>query len=155
MRVGFGIDIHPFAKGRDLFLGGVKVPHSKGLKGHSDADVLVHAVMDALLGAAGLGDIGIHFPNSDMSLKNISSLLLLKRVKAILKKEKFKIENIDCTLQIEVPKVAPFLPLMRQNIAMSLGLALHQVNVKATRAEKLGFVGEEKGVVAYAVCMIK
>jgi 2-C-methyl-D-erythritol 2,4-cyclodiphosphate synthase len=155
MRVGFGIDIHPFSKGRDLVLGGVKVPHSKGLKGHSDADVLVHAVMDALLGAAGLGDIGIHFPNSDQSLKNISSLLLLKRVKTILKKEKFKIENIDSTLQIEVPKVAPFLPLMRQNIAMSLGLALHQVNVKATRAEKLGFVGEEKGVVAYAVCMIR
>lgn len=154
MRVGFGIDIHPFAKGRDLVLGGVKIPHSKGLKGHSDADALIHAVMDALIGAAGLGDIGIHFPNSDPGLKNISSLILLERVKDLLKKKKFKIVNVDSTLQIEAPKVAPFLNIMSKNIAKALGISSGQVNVKATRAEKLGFVGEEKGIVAYAVCMI-
>jgi 2-C-methyl-D-erythritol 2,4-cyclodiphosphate synthase len=154
MRVGFGIDIHPYKKGRSLCLGGVKIPYAKGLQGHSDADVLIHAIMDALLGAASLGDIGIHFP-SHPKYRNISSLLLLKKVKTLLKKKRYKIQNIDSTLLMEAPKVAPYIPRMQKNIAAILDLSLNQVSIKATRSEGLGFVGRVEGIAACAICMIK
>lgn len=154
MRIGFGIDIHPFKKGRSLFLGGVKISYTKGLDGHSDADVLIHAIMDALLGAASLGDIGIHFPG-DPKYRNISSLLLLENVKVLLKKKKYKIQNIDSTLLMEAPKVASYIPQMRKNIADILDVSLNQVSVKATRSEGLGFIGRVEGVAACAICMIK
>ncbi|MBI1882725.1 MAG: 2-C-methyl-D-erythritol 2,4-cyclodiphosphate synthase [Chlamydiae bacterium] len=153
-RIGFGLDIHPFKKGRALVLGGVKIPHSKGLDGHSDADALIHAIMDGLLGAAALRDIGMHFPPHE-KYKNISSLLLLRKVKALLKKNHFQIENIDSTLVIEAPKIAPFIEKMRGNISKNLEISLLRVNVKATRSEGLGFVGRGEGVAAYAVCLLK
>ncbi|MBI1871510.1 MAG: 2-C-methyl-D-erythritol 2,4-cyclodiphosphate synthase [Chlamydiae bacterium] len=153
-RIGFGLDIHPFKTGRPLVLGGVNVPCQKGLQGHSDADVLVHAVMDALLGSAGLGDIGIHFPGGDPKYKNISSLLLLKKVEVLIKKKGFSIQNIDSTLTIEEPKISHLIPNMRKKISSILSLSPDQVNIKATRAEGLGFVGRVEGVCAYAVCLL-
>jgi 2-C-methyl-D-erythritol 2,4-cyclodiphosphate synthase len=154
MRIGFGIDIHPFKKGRPLILGGVKISYKMGLKGHSDADVLIHAIMDALLGAASLGDIGKHFPQTP-KYHNISSLLLLGKVKLLLKKEGYKIQNIDSTLLMEAPRIADFIPQMQKNIAYFLGISQDKVSVKATRSEGMGFVGRVEGVAACATCMIR
>ena len=155
MRIGNGYDVHAFAEGRKLILGGTLIPHTKGLLGHSDADVLVHAIMDALLGAAALGDIGQHFPDSSAEFKGISSLILLKRVNDILKEKGFLIENIDSIIVAQKPKLAKFIPEMRQNIADCLGINVENINVKATTTEKLGFEGREEGISSYAVCLLK
>ena len=155
MRIGNGYDVHAFAEGRKLILGGVEIPHLRGLLGHSDADVLVHAVMDALLGAAALGDIGQHFPDSSDEFKGISSLLLLERVADLLKEKGYEIENIDSIVVAQKPKVAKFIPDMRKNIAGILGINIEKVNVKATTTEKLGFEGREEGISSYAVCLLK
>lgn len=155
MRIGNGYDVHAFAEGRKLILGGVEIPHTKGLLGHSDADVLVHAVMDALLGAAALGDIGQHFPDSSDEFKGISSLLLLERVAALLKEKGYEIENIDSVVVAQKPKIAKFIPDMTKNIADVLGIDIEKVNVKATTTEKLGFEGREEGISSYAVCLLK
>ncbi len=154
MRIGHGYDVHQLVAGRALILGGVKIPHAKGLLGHSDADVLIHAVCDACLGAAGLGDIGRHFPDSDARYKNIDSRLLLRDVCASLKQHGWRVENIDSTLVVQAPKLAPHLPAMAQNIATDLEIALTSVNVKATTTEKLGFAGREEGIAAHAVVLL-
>lgn len=154
MRIGNGYDVHAFAEGRKLILGGVEIPHTKGLLGHSDADVLVHAVMDALLGAAALGDIGQHFPDSSDEFKGISSLLLLKRVAGLLDEKGYEIENIDSIVVAQKPKIAKFIPDMRKNMADVLGIDIEKVNVKATTTEKLGFEGREEGISSYAVCLL-
>lgn len=154
MRIGHGYDVHPLVAGRDLILGGVKIPHSKGLLGHSDADVLIHAVCDACLGAAGLGDIGRHFPDTDAQYKDIDSRILLRRVRASLKQRGWRVENIDSTLIAQAPKLAPHLIAMAQNIATDLGIAVTGVNVKATTTEKLGFAGREEGIAAHAVVLL-
>ncbi len=155
MRVGMGYDVHKLTGDRPLVLGGVTIPHSAGLIGHSDADVLVHAVMDALLGAAALGDIGRHFPDTDPAYEGISSLTLLERVGDLLAREGYGIENIDATVIAQRPKLAPFIAEMEQNIAGTLGIAPGQVNVKATTEEHLGFTGREEGIAACAVSMIR
>lgn len=154
MRIGHGYDVHRLVECRDLILGGVKVPFELGLLGHSDADVLLHAVCDALLGAAALGDIGKHFPDSNESLKNIDSRILLRHTVGLLKEKGYKIENIDATVIAQKPKLAPFIAKMRENIANDCGLNLEQVNVKATTEEGLGFTGELLGISAHAVCLI-
>ncbi len=154
MRIGHGYDVHRFEKGRELFLGGVNIPFDLGLKGHSDADVLLHAVCDALLGAAALGDIGKHFPDTDNRYKGISSLILLKNVGGLVKEAGYKIENIDVTVIAQVPKLAPYIEEMRQNIADTLCLDKSAVNVKATTEEGLGFTGEKLGIAAHSVCLI-
>jgi 2-C-methyl-D-erythritol 2,4-cyclodiphosphate synthase len=154
MRVGFGYDVHAFVTGRPLFLGGVEVPHTHGLLGHSDADVLLHAICDALLGAAALGDIGRHFPDSDSSYKGISSVLLLRRTVDLLKEKGFRIENIDSTVVLQKPKLAPFIPRMVHGIAAAVGVPPDRVNVKATTTERLGFTGREEGIAAYAVVLL-
>ena len=154
MRIGHGYDVHQLVAGRALILGGVKIPHAKGLLGHSDADVLIHAVCDACLGAAGLGDIGQHFPDSDARYKNIDSRLLLRDVCASLKQHGWRVENIDSTLVAQAPKLAPHLPAMAQNIATDLEIAVACVNVKATTTEKLGFAGREEGIAAHAVVLL-
>lgn len=155
MRVGHGYDVHAFAEGRKLILGGVDVPHSKGLMGHSDADVLTHAVCDALLGAAALGDIGAHFPDTDAAYKGADSLLLLKAVVKLLKDKGYRIENIDSTLIAQKPKLAPYIEQMRKNLAAALGIELDSVSVKATTEERLGFTGREEGIAAHALCLIE
>ena len=155
MRIGNGYDVHAFAEGRKLILGGVDIPHTKGLLGHSDADVLVHAVMDALLGAAALGDIGRHFPDSSDEFRGINSLLLLKRVGALLNEKGYCVENIDSIVVAQKPKIMKFIPEMRKNIADCLGIDIDKVNVKATTTEKLGFEGREEGISSYAVCLLK
>ena len=154
MRVGMGYDVHRLAENRRLVLGGVEIPHAKGLLGHSDADVAVHAVMDALLGAAALGDIGKHFPDTDPAYKGISSLLLLERVGALLEENMFFIENIDATIIAQAPKMRPHIEQMRENIANALHIGIDQINVKATTEEGLGFTGEGKGISAQAVCLL-
>jgi 2-C-methyl-D-erythritol 2,4-cyclodiphosphate synthase len=154
MRVGFGYDVHRMVEGRRLILGGVEIAHPKGPEGHSDADVLSHAIVDALLGAAAFGNIGTRFPNTDPAYKNISSLLLLSAVKSLLDKEKYRIHNVDSTVSLESPKLLSYIPSMREKIAGSLGVATDQVSVKATSGETLGFVGRGDGVVAYAVALI-
>ena len=155
MRIGHGYDVHPLVAGRDLILGGVKIPHSKGLQGHSDADVLIHAICDACLGAAGLGDIGHHFPDTDAQYKNIDSRKLLQRVKASIAERGWKVVNVDSTIVAQAPRVAAFLPRMIQNISADLGIADEQVNIKATTTEKLGFTGREEGIVAQAVVLLE
>ncbi|MBQ3195654.1 MAG: 2-C-methyl-D-erythritol 2,4-cyclodiphosphate synthase [Clostridia bacterium] len=155
MRVGHGYDVHAFAEGRKLILGGVDVPHSKGLRGHSDADVLTHAVCDALLGAAALGDIGAHFPDTDAAYKGADSLLLLKAVVKLLKDKGYRIENIDSTLIAQKPKLAPYIEQMRKNLAAASGIELDSVSVKATTEERLGFTGREEGIAAHALCLIE
>ncbi len=155
MRVGIGYDVHPLVVGRPLILGGTTIPYPKGLAGHSDADVLGHAIADALLGAAALGNIGTQFPNSDPTLKNISSLLLLERVKLLLVKHKWGIINIDSTINLEAPKLSPYIDLMRDNLARSLGLRPDQVSVKATTGEGIGFIGRGDGAAAYAVALLE
>lgn len=154
MRVGMGYDVHKLVEGRDLILGGVKVPHPLGLLGHSDADVLLHAIMDALLGAAALGDIGKHFPDTDPKYKGISSLKLLEHVKGLLEENGYVIENIDATIIAQKPKLRPYIEEMEQNIAATLGIAREQINVKATTEEGLGFTGTEAGISAQAICSL-
>ena len=154
MRVGFGYDVHRLVEERKLILGGVEVPYEKGLLGHSDADVLVHALMDAMLGAAGMGDIGRHFPDTDNQYKGIDSMLLLERVTQLLHAAGYKINNIDVTVVAQRPKLAGFIPQMVTNIARVVGAEESMVNVKATTTEKLGFEGEGLGMSAYAVCTI-
>ena len=154
MRIGAGYDVHRLTEGRDLILGGVLIPYEKGLLGHSDADVIVHAIMDALLGAAALGDIGQHFPDSDPAYEGISSMELLKRTGELLDENRFLIENIDSTIIAQRPKLAPYLTQMRQNVADALGLKLSQVSIKATTEEGLGFTGSGEGIAASAVCLL-
>ena len=154
MRVGMGYDDHRLVPERDLIIGGVKIPYEKGLLGHSDADVLLHAIMDALLGAAALGDIGKHFPDNDPAYKGADSLMLLGRVGEILSEEGYVIENIDSTIIAQKPKMAPHIEQMRKNIADTLGLDISRVNVKATTEEGLGFTGTGEGISAQAVALI-
>lgn len=155
MRIGHGYDVHRLTEGRKLILGGVEVPYEKGLLGHSDADVLTHAVMDALLGAAGLGDIGRHFPDSDPAYAGAESLKLLDHVVAMLKEKGWKVENLDATILAQRPKLAPYIPRMRDNLAACLGASAEQINVKATTEEGLGFTGSGEGMAAHAVCLLQ
>jgi 2-C-methyl-D-erythritol 2,4-cyclodiphosphate synthase len=155
MRVGTGYDVHRLTEGRDLILGGVKIPYEKGLLGHSDADVLLHAVMDALLGAAALGDIGAHFPDTDPAYKGISSMKLLEHVGRLLDEHGYIVENIDATVIAQRPKLRPYIEEMRQNIAGVLKIEVEQVNVKATTEEGLGFTGTGEGISAQAVCALE
>lgn len=154
MRVGIGYDVHRLSAGRDLVIGGVKIEHEMGLLGHSDADVLLHAIMDALLGAAALGDIGKHFPDTDGAYLGISSMTLLEQVGDLLTKECYFIENIDATIIAQAPKMRPFIEQMCENIARALGIEVIQVNVKATTEEGLGFTGSKEGISAQAICML-
>ena len=155
MRVGQGYDVHRLTEGRELILGGVNIPYEKGLDGHSDADVLVHAVMDALLGAAALGDIGKHFPDTDPAYKGISSILLLKHVGGLLRSNGWKIGNIDATVIAQRPKLAPYIRNMCENIAEALDIDIDQINVKATTEEGLGFTGEGLGIASNAICIVE
>ena len=155
MRIGHGYDVHRLVEGRDLILGGVKIPYEKGLLGHSDADVLTHAVMDALLGAAALGDIGKHFPDTDPAYKGADSLQLAQHVAKLLQDHGYRIGNIDATVIAQAPKLAPHIPLMKQNLARALGCDADQINVKATTEEHLGFTGEGLGIAAHAVCLLE
>ncbi len=154
MRIGLGFDVHQLVEGRKLILGGIEISHEKGLLGHSDADVLLHAIMDALLGAASLGDIGEHFPDSDERYKNADSMELLSYVYKRVKKLKYSVVNIDTVIMAEKPKLKPSIPQMIDRISQSLGLALGQVSIKATTTEKLGFVGREEGIAAQAVVLL-
>lgn len=154
MRIGTGYDVHRLTEGRKLIIGGVEIPYEKGLLGHSDADVLLHAIMDALLGAAALGDIGKHFPDTDAAFKGISSLKLLSRVRELLEENCFFIENIDATIIAQSPKMRPYIDTMRKNIADALGIDAAVVNVKATTEEGLGFTGTGEGISAQAVCLL-
>lgn len=154
MRVGMGYDVHRLTKDRDLILGGVKIPWEKGLLGHSDADVLIHAIMDALLGAAALGDIGQHFPDTDPAYKGISSIRLLKHVVALLSEKGYGIGNIDAVIIAQKPKMAPHIPQMKENIAEALEIDMDCLNIKATTEEKLGFTGREEGIASEAVCLL-
>ena len=153
-RVGIGYDVHKLVTDRKLILGGVDIPHEKGLLGHSDADVLLHAISDALLGAAALGDIGKHFPDTDERFKGISSLILLKHVGELLQAKNYKINNIDATIVAQRPKLLPFIPTMQKNEAETLNLPIEDVNIEATTEECLGFTGNEEGISSYAVCSI-
>ncbi len=155
MRVGTGFDVHAYASGRKLILGGVEIDHAKGLEGHSDADVLVHAIMDAILGACGLGDIGIHFPDSDMEYRDISSLTLLGEVRKKMEAEGFEIENIDTVLILQEPKVSKYFGKMEENIADILKIDISQINLKATTTEHLGFCGRGEGIAAKAITLLK
>ncbi|MBE6796902.1 MAG: 2-C-methyl-D-erythritol 2,4-cyclodiphosphate synthase [Ruminococcaceae bacterium] len=155
MRIGNGYDVHKLCENRDLIIGGVKIPFEKGLLGHSDADVLLHAVCDALLGAAALGDIGKHFPDNSDEFKGIDSRILLRKVVELLDEKSYKISNIDSTIIAQKPKMAPFIEQMRKNIADDCGLSINQVNVKATTEEGLGFTGSGEGISAAAVCIIE
>lgn len=154
MRIGMGYDVHKLVEGRKLIIGGVDIPYEKGLLGHSDADVLLHAISDALLGAAALGDIGKHFPDTDPAYKGISSLLLLKHVGKLLEENYFFIENIDATIIAQAPKMRPHIDTMRANIAQALGISVEQVNVKATTEEGLGFTGTGEGISSQAICLL-
>ena len=154
MRVGTGYDVHRLAAGCRLVIGGVEITHHMGLLGHSDADVLTHAIMDAMLGAAGLGDIGLHFPDSDPAYAGISSLILLEKVARLLEEKLFFIENIDATIIAEAPKMRPYIADMRARLAAALGILSEQVNVKATSEEGLGFTGSGEGIAAQAICLL-
>ena len=154
MRIGQGYDVHRLVEGRKLILGGVEIPHTKGLLGHSDADVLVHAIMDALLGACALGDIGKHFPDNDNEYKNADSIELLKKVCDLIRKSGFEISNIDSTVIAQSPKLAPYIEKMRENIAVACSININQISVKATTEERLGFTGNEEGISASAVCLM-
>ena len=154
MRIGMGYDVHRLVENRKLIIGGVEIPYEKGLLGHSDADVLLHAIMDALLGAAALGDIGKHFPDTDPAYSGISSLKLLERVGELLEEHSFLIENIDATIIAQAPKMRPHIDTMRENIARALGIDASQVNVKATTEEGLGFTGSGEGISSQAICLL-
>jgi 2-C-methyl-D-erythritol 2,4-cyclodiphosphate synthase len=153
-RIGFGIDFHQLVEGRDLWIGGIKLPHSKGALGHSDADVLLHAICDAMLGAACLGDIGFHFPDTDEAYKNIDSKILLEKTKELIAKAGYQIGNIDATICLEFPKIKPHAPEMRKVIAAILSVDENAVSVKATTSERMGFVGREEGIAAYATVLL-
>ena len=154
LRVGMGYDVHQLVEDRKLIIGGVEIPHEKGLLGHSDADVLLHAIMDALIGAIGEGDIGKHFPDTDSHYKGISSILLLEEVAKLLKEKKATMHNIDATIIAQRPKMAPYIMQMRENIAKALQIQVGQINVKATTEEKLGFTGLEQGISSQAVTLV-
>lgn len=153
-RIGHGYDVHRLAENRKLIIGGVDIPHTKGLLGHSDADVLAHAICDALLGAAALGDIGKHFPDNDNSYKNADSLILLQRVCALIRDEGYEISNIDSTILAQAPKLRPYIDEMRKNLAKAMNLSIKDISVKATTEERLGFTGNEEGISAHAVALI-
>ena len=155
MRIGHGYDVHKLVAGRRLVLGGVEIENDKGLLGHSDADVLIHAVMDALLGAAALGDIGKHFPDNEEKYKDISSVILLEKVAGLLEKEGYRVENIDATIIAQRPKLAPYTEIMRENIAVALSCEKEKINIKATTEEGLGFTGDGSGIAAHAVALIE
>lgn len=155
MRIGIGYDVHKFEKNRKLILGGVEIPYEKGLLGHSDADVILHAVMDALLGAAALGDIGQHFPDTDPEYEGISSLSLLGKVGALLKEHHYSVGNIDAVIIAQKPRMMPYLPQMRKNTAAVLGIGEERVSIKATTEEGLGFTGRGEGIAAQAVCILE
>jgi len=155
IKVGQGFDVHQLVSGRKCIIGGVEIPFHKGLDGHSDADVLLHAIADAILGAAGLGDIGQHFPNTDPSIKDIDSRDILKKVILLIQEKKYSIINIDATVICELPKLAPFIDRMKNNIALDCGLDIKAVNVKATTTETLGFTGRGEGIAAQAICLIE
>lgn len=155
MRIGFGYDVHELVEDRKLIIGGIDIPHEKGLLGHSDADVLVHSVMDSILGAMALGDIGYHFPDTDEKYKDVSSLDLLSQVKEIMEDNKYKIGNIDSTIVAEKPKLASYIDEMRKNISEVLETDMKNIGIKATTTEKLGFVGKEKGISSYCVCLLE
>ena len=155
MRIGMGYDVHKLVPNRDLILGGVKIPHELGLLGHSDADVLLHSIMDALLGAAALGDIGKHFPDTDLTYKGADSVKLLEHVGRLIREAGYSIENIDATIIAQRPKMRPHIDTMRRNIKEALGIELDQINVKATTEEGLGFTGSEEGISAQAICLLQ
>lgn len=155
MRIGLGYDVHKLVKGRKLILGGVTIPHKKGLLGHSDADVLLHALCDSMLGAAGLRDIGYYFSNKDSRWKNISSLVLLEECQKLIRKQKLKVGNIDITLILEEPKISPYIDQMKKNIVKILGIRTSQISIKSTTAEGLGFIGKKQGCSAYSICLLK
>lgn len=154
MRIGMGYDVHRLVEGRDLIIGGEHIPYDKGLLGHSDADVLVHAIMDAILGAAALGDIGKHFPDTEENFKGIDSLILLAMTRGLIEAEHFMIENIDATIIAQAPKMRPYIDKMRENIASVLSIDVSQINIKATTEEGLGFTGSGEGIAAQAICML-
>ena len=154
MRIGMGYDVHRLTENRNLILGGVKIPWEKGLLGHSDADVLIHAIMDALLGAAALGDIGQHFPDTDPAYEGISSVKLLEHVASLLEKKGYGVGNIDAVIIAQKPKMAPHIPQMRANMAKAMGINESQLNIKATTEEKLGFTGREEGIASQAICLL-
>lgn len=153
-RIGIGVDFHKLAEGRKLYIGGIEIPHHKGAVGHSDADVLLHAICDAMLGAAGLGDIGQHFPDTNPTFKNIDSKILLQRTIDLISNEKYSIENIDSTVCLEVPKIKMYIEQMQKTIANIVGINQKDVSIKATTTEKLGFVGREEGIMAYATVLL-
>ncbi len=155
MRIGMGYDVHKLTEKRKLILGGVDIPYEKGLLGHSDADVLIHAIMDAILGAASLGDIGKHFPDTDPAYEGISSIKLMEHVAGLLRENGFEIGNIDATVIAQRPKLAAYIPQMRQNMADALGIEVSQINVKATTEEGLGFTGAGQGIASQAICLLK
>lgn len=155
MRVGLGYDVHQLVEGRDLILGGVKIPYDKGLLGHSDADVLIHTIMDSILGALGLGDIGKHFPDTDMEYKDISSMVLLGRVYQLMDEKGYEIGNLDVSVAAQKPKLAPYIGEMRENVAALLKTPVDNINIKATTTEELGFVGRKEGMEAYGICLLK
>ena len=155
MRIGHGYDVHRLVKGRKCIIGGVDIPHETGLDGHSDADVLVHAVMDALLGALALGDIGKHFPDTDPRYKGADSMALLRHVAALIAKEGYRLGNLDATVLAQAPKLAPHIMQMRENIAAALGCEVSRVSVKATTEEKLGFTGAKQGIATHCVCLLE
>ena len=155
MRIGFGYDVHELVEDRDLILGGVHIPHELGLLGHSDADVLVHSIMDSLLGALALGDIGKIFPDTDMQYKDISSIVLLERVYIVMTEKGFQVGNIDATVAAQRPKLSPYIDEMRAVIANVLNTSIDNINIKATTTEKLGFVGREEGMSCYSVCLLE
>ena len=154
-RIGFGVDFHQLVEGRDLWIGGVKIPHSKGALGYSDADVLLHAICDAMLGAACLGDIGVHFPDTSNDFKNIDSKILLKKCSDLIAEAGYRIVNIDSTLCLELPKVKPYVQQMQETIATVLSIKVSDVSIKATTTEKMGFIGREEGLAAYATILLE
>ena len=155
MRIGQGFDVHALVPGRKLVIGGVEIPYERGLLGHSDADVLLHAICDAMLGAASLGDIGLHFPDTDQAYKNIDSKVLLARTRELIAQKGYSVVNVDASLCLQAPKIKPYVPAMQEVIAQHLGVTVEEVSIKATTTEKLGFVGREEGVVAYATVLLE
>ncbi len=155
IRVGFGFDVHQLQEGLDLFVGGVQIPHNKGALGHSDADALIHAICDALLGAAGLKDIGYYFPDTSAEFKGIDSKILLQRVVGLIKEKGYSVGNVDASLVLERPKIKPYIDDMREVLASILQVGIDDVSIKATTNEKMGYVGREEGIAAYAVCLIQ
>lgn len=155
LRIGTGVDFHQLAEGREFWIGGVLVPHHKGGLGHSDADVLLHAICDALLGALCLGDIGFHFPDTDPKYKNIDSKILLQQTMLLIQKEGYRVINIDSTLCLEEPKIKPYIQLMQQSISSIAGISVKDISIKATTTEQMGFVGRKEGVVAYATVLLE